>query len=560
LPCCDEQNQNRIRGERQMLFIKDLKKNFGIHEILKNVNLSMQEGECLAVTGPNGCGKSTLIKCILGETGIDSGELYLNKETHIGYLRQNDLTFDGKVKWFLMKEFNDVQKILMRLEASTTSEFDYVLLMDEYISRNGFELEQMLLRELGEFDFDEGILEMDFSTLSPGQKKIMEIISIMIAEPDLFIMDEPTNHLDISMRVFLEHFINRNKIKGVSFLVVSHDRTFLDRISDKTVYIRRGLSEQITGGYSDMLDFMETNFQSRKKESERIQNKIRNLERLVQKKTKWSSKVEKQKYAKNRSDRKQPNRIDKGYIGAKASKLAKTAKATAVRQDRLMEELREKRPFVEKPVRLSVQIKDVENRLFMDAAHIAFGYVPERQLLDDVTFQIGTRDKIAIIGSNGCGKTTLFRLLNGEVDPDAGNIYRNERVNYAYLPQNVSAFFQKNILIENFDDLNTEHYLIHSALKSSRLKEETLNQDISSLSKGELMKAALVKILLSGVEFILMDEPTNNLDIETIEVLQGIIEQYPGGMMFISHDRRFVSQNADKIYRLSDGKLSICGI
>ncbi len=540
-----------------MLYIKALKKNYGIYEILKNVSLSMKKGECLAVTGPNGCGKSTLLKCIMGEIPFESGELYLQEELKIGYLQQKEFSFEGTVKHFLFKEFGKLQDIAIELDDEAVSDMKYMMLMDDYIHLNGFEMETLLIKELSEFGFDEAILSRAFRTLSPGQKKIMEIISIMITNPDLFIMDEPTNHLDIAMRIFLEAFINKKKQKGFSFLLVSHDRTFLDRVSDQTVYIRRGNSEQISGCYSDMLEFIEMNIKARKKESERLSQKIISLERVAQKKKTWSSKVEKEKYAKNRSDRKQPNKIDKGYIGSKASKLAKTAKATAVRKNRLIQELKGKKPFIEKPVKFNFRIKTVENRLLLNISDLSFRYTVSNPLIKNVTFQVHTREKIAIIGGNGCGKTTLFKLLLDEINDYDGEIYRNEKVTYAYLPQDIQTFFRKRRLIENFDDLDLEHPVIHSALKSARLKEETLNQAIESLSRGELMKAAFVKILLSNVEYIFMDEPTNNLDIETLEVLQEIIGHYPGGMMFISHDRRFVSQNAESVYKLESGKLKV---
>lgn len=540
-----------------MLFIKDLKKNFGIYEILKAVNVSMKKGECLALTGPNGCGKTTLLKCIIGEIEQDSGEIFLDRDVRFGYLKQKDVFYDGKVKYFLLKEFEDLQQTLIKMEDNAISALDYSLLMDDFILKNGFEKEILLIKELNQFGFNEQVMDECFNKLSPGQKKIMEIISILISQPDLFIMDEPTNHLDISMRVFLENFINRKKREGISFLIVSHDRTFLDRVCDQTVYIKRGISSQVAGGYSQMLEFLEGDFQSKLKESASIQQRIKSLENLVRRKTDWSSKAEGQKFAKNRKGNKDPGKVDKGFIGAKAAKLAKTAKATALRKNKLVEELRQKKPFVPKPVKLPLNNHKVDNRLFVDVRALSFQYERAVSLLDTVSFQISTKDKIALIGSNGCGKTTFLKLLNRELEGYTGELYRNDNVKAAYIPQNIQSFFNKQILIENFDDLSLEHSLIHSGLKSVRLKEENLTQTVQSLSRGELMKAAFVKVLLSEVDFMFMDEPTNNVDIETLEVLQDILTMYSGGMLFISHDRRFVSQNADNIYTIDNGKLSV---
>ena len=545
------------RGDKQMLFIRDLKKTYGINEILKQTTLSMKKGECLALTGPNGCGKTTLLKCIVGESEPDSGEIFLDADTRFGYLKQRDVSYKGKVKYFLLKEFEGLQQTLIKMDAPGVAANEYTLLMDDYIQKNGFDIEIQLLKELGQFGFEETIMETNMNILSPGQKKIMETVSIMIVRPDLFIMDEPTNHLDISMRVFLENYINRKKRQGISFLIVSHDRTFLDRVTDQTVYIKRGVSQQVKGGYSHMLETLDRRYQSKKKESENIEKKIGKLEQLARKKTVWSSKVEGRKYAKNRKGLKDPGKLDKGFIGSKASKLAKTAKATAVRKNRLIERLKETKPFVEKPVKLPRNQQKIDNRIFTDVQELSFRYEPDIPLLEDITFQVSTKDRIALIGENGCGKTTFLKLLNNELRDFSGSIYRNEHVRYAYITQNIQRFFVRKRLIENFDDLNCEHSVIHAGLKSAGLKEEALIQDVKSLSRGELMKAALVKVLLSGVEFILMDEPTNHLDIETLEVLQEILGNYNGGMMFISHDRRFVSQNADDIYTLEDGKLRV---
>ena len=187
-----------------------------------------------------------------------------------------------------------------------------------------------------------------------------------------------------------------------------------------------------------------------------------------------------------------------------------------------------------------------------------FGYTPDERLLEDVNLQITTRDKIALIGPNGSGKTTFFNLITGNLAPLSGSVYRNEQIRYTFIRQNIAEMFPQKILLDNFNGHDVDHQQVHAALKAARLKEESLQRPVSLLSRGELVKAALVKAILARSECLLMDEPTNHLDVETLECFVQILKEFPGGLFFISHDRRFVSQNADVVFLLEDKKLKIC--
>ena len=544
-----------VRGDF-MLQIRNLKKAFGIHEVIHQVTFSVSKGECVALTGANGSGKSTVLKMIIGELPVESGRIFMEEGTSVGYLRQNDVNSNEKVRYYLFKEFEHLKDVYQKIvERVNITDMEYAALLDDFVHFGGYEIEAAIYRELSSFSFSEDIMDKQISELSLGQRKIMEIISILVSQPDLFIMDEPTNHLDISMRMMLEQLIQEKTLSGKTFLLVSHDRTFLDRVATKTVYIKRGVSEQTDGGYSQMLELLDMKFQSAKKESENIQKKIGELESLVTRKKGWADKAEKEKSGRGKKIIGRYS-LDRG--GATAKKIAKSAKAYAGQKNRLIEDLKDKKPFVEKPVKLNIPPYSVETRKFIDCVACRFGYVPDEILLEDINLQITTRDKIALIGSNGSGKTTFFKLITGELNPLSGSIYRNEHINFTFLRQNISSVFNKEILFDNFNDLGEDHQMVHAALKASRLKEETLQRKVSQLSRGELVKAALVKAILNRSEFLLMDEPTNHLDVETLEVFQKMLEDFPGGLFFVSHDRRFVSQNADVIFLLEDKKLKIC--
>ncbi|HPR96616.1 MAG TPA: ABC-F family ATP-binding cassette domain-containing protein [Thermotogota bacterium] len=530
-----------------MLQIKSIKKNFGLQEILKDVTFSVNKGECVALTGPNGSGKSTVLRCINGEIKIDGGEILKNTDIKMAYLKQNDVIYDGKVKYYLLKEFDKLSVAYRQLEETPVDDSKYIGYMDTFLELGGFELEAESIRELSVFDYDETLLEKNMMELSLGQRKLMEIISLLISNPDLFIMDEPTNHLDIAMRVYLERLILRKTHAGKTFLIVSHDRTFIDRVATKTVYIKRGISEQSAGGYTHMLSLLDEKFGAAKKESENLGKKIRSLEILVTTKKNWAVQAENKK----------KGAADKGFMGHKAAKIAQSALVYSAKKQKMIKELEEKRPFVEKPVKINCPEYDVPNRRFIDMDNCSFGYAGGEILFRNITLQMNTRDKIALIGRNGCGKTTFFKTMTGFLSPVEGTVYRNPNIRYTYISQDIASFFNKEILIDNFSDLGLEHSLIHSALKASRLKEETLERSVSELSRGELMKSALVKLILSRSEFVFMDEPTNHLDVETLEVLQELISQFPGGMFFISHDRQFVSGNSELIYHMKEQKLNI---
>ena len=238
--------------------------------MLNQINFSVSKGECVALTGPNGSGKSTVLKMIMGEFPVENGQIFFDENISIGYLRQTDVNSDEKVRYYLFKEFEHLKDVYQKIsERTDITDMEYARLLDDFVHFGGYEIEAAIQRELASFSFTEEIMEKKVNELSLGQRKIMEIISILVSQPDLFIMDEPTNHLDISMRIMLESIIREKTDSGKTFLIVSHDRTFLDRVATKTVYIKRGVSEQTEGGYSQMLDLLDMKFQSAKKESEK---------------------------------------------------------------------------------------------------------------------------------------------------------------------------------------------------------------------------------------------------------------------------------------------------
>ena len=285
-------------------------------------------------------------------------------------------------------------------------------------------------------------------------------------------------------------------------------------------------------------------YSAKQKQAMEIDRKIRQLEAEIVRRKNWSaSKEASKRYA-----------ADKGYVGHMAAKQAKRALAVQKRTEKLIGELRETKPFVEKPVSFSKSDYSVPKRKMLGAEGVAFSYGDERVLLE-ATLDIDTTDRIGIIGANGSGKTTLMKCLIGLLEPFSGEVYRNENVNWKYIPQNVISFFERETLLDELFSTGIEEVKLRSHLANVRLRGERILSRVSDLSYGELMRAAILKATLSKAEFIFMDEPTNHLDIESLEVLDDLLDDFPGGFLFISHDRQFIARHGYRLLIIENGIL-----
>jgi ATPase subunit of ABC transporter with duplicated ATPase domains len=529
-----------------MLHVKALQVNFGLQEILHNISFGLSAGEVLAITGANGAGKSTLLKCIIGELAPTSGEIQRQKGLTHAYLSQ-DTPDSNQLIEFLLSDFPEIYKNYQKIYSNSSdieSDIEYGNAITEYIEAGGYEMEAKIQRLLESFAFSENDLLKPLHNFSEGQKRIFALLRLFLSEAQLLILDEPTNHLDISMRLYLEEVIGTEKHKGRSFIVVSHDRVFVDKIADRTLYIQRGESIIVNGGYSQIQAHLEQEFQSRQQLSIEIQDKIDKLEREARRKKVWSGRKEKEKIG----------ALDKGFIGARAAALAKRAKEVERKQQQMMDKLKAEKPFVEKRLNLSFANYTVTNREILCANNLSktFG---TRKIFEDVNFELSTQDRVAIIGANGSGKTTLMKCLLGHQRADSGNVSRNEYVKWLYLPQNIQDYFQAEILLDNLMIYGVEETIVRQFLGAAKLRRDRVLQPIYTLSYGELMRAAIVSAILAKVEFLFLDEPTNHLDIESLEVLEQLLEDFPGGMLFISHDRQFIAKNARSIFSIDSSIL-----
>ncbi|ACR79578.1 MULTISPECIES: ABC-F family ATP-binding cassette domain-containing protein [Kosmotoga] len=530
-----------------MLHIKNLRIEFDEFILIDNISFDVVPGEVLAITGPNGCGKTSLIRAIKGELPYE-GTVFVEKGKKIAFVPQENPESNERVVEFILQEFPEIHRIKKLLESQVDDPLICANLLDEYAGMSGFELEDRIVRELLRLGFGRQELEKSVSDFSEGEKRLLLVTRAILKDPDLIILDEPTNHLDISMIMRLEEEILRLKKSGKAFIVISHDRTFVDKIADRTLFIQRGKAVTVRGGFSLMRAHLQNKFESDLRRAQEISRKIRQLEQEVARRKEWSRKKESQKKFADKV-------MNKGYIGRKSAKLAKRARAVEKRVEELIDKLKAEKPFIEKRLKMLFPYYEVAERKLLSCENLSFSY-DTKDLFSDINLDLTTKDRAAIVGPNGTGKTTLLKCLIGALKPKTGQIYMNKNVNWVYLPQRIETFFQKEILLDTFMVFGISETEIRTILGAAKFRREKVFQRVDTLSKGELTRAAIVWATLSKAEFLFMDEPTNHLDIESLEVLDVLIENFKGGMLFISHDRHFISRHAREVYYLSDKKLS----
>lgn len=522
-----------------MLTVRNLSLSFGPTEVLKNISLDVGRGEVLAVTGANGSGKTALLRCITGELKPSTGSI--TRQVDYVYLPQQIADKAGTAREFLLSISPQLCEKYREMIASDENSPDYASALSAFTDLGGYQLLAELERRTADFGFDTGVLDRQMASFSEGEKQIFAVIRVLASPARLVFADEPLNHLDISVRMYLEEVIGREKRRGRGFLMVTHDRVFADRVADRTLFIQRGKGLTVHGGYSWMIAHLELEFESKRREAEDISRKIRRLEKELTSRKTWSARREKDKIG----------AADKGFVSARAARMARRAKAAERRQEKLVSRLKETKPFVEKRVKLSFDTYDVMNRrvVFAKGIHKSFG---DNLIFKDVNLDATTKDRVVLIGPNGSGKTTLLRCLLGEEDVDKGEVKLSEHVNYRYLPQNVEAGFKRGILLDNLTAYGVQESRVRQYLGAARLRKDKVLQPVSTLSRGELMRAWIVGAILARADFLFLDEPTNHLDIESLAVLDELIMGFPGGMFAISHDRAFIARHANRVLSIQN--------
>jgi ATP-binding cassette subfamily F protein 3 len=518
-----------------ILALQDVTKSFGTHEVLKSVSFTLQEGERMGLVGVNGSGKSTLMKIIAGQESADTGTVNMQKGLRIGYLaQQGELTGEETVLETLESVFEPQRRMeaeLRRLEqemADTAEDPEalrrlggrYDALTREFERSNGYGWRSSVQGVLAGLKLRE-YQEMKTGLLSGGERTRLCLGRMLLTEPDLLLLDEPTNHLDLKSIAWLEEYLT--SYRG-AVLVVSHDRYFLDRVCGRMAELLLGTVETYTGNYTEYLEKRTAVYEIRMKAWELQQKEIARQEAIIAMYRRF-----------NRE---------------------KSIKAAESKEKRLEKIERLEKPQEEGTVRFRFETRrrTGDDVLMTDGLTKSYG---ERILFRELALHVRSGDRIALIGDNGSGKSTLLRCLIGEEKPDAGVIRWGTGVDIGYYDQHQAGLHEnKTVLDEVWDRFpRMEQYEVRGALGLFLFTGDDVFAPVSTLSGGEKGRVALTELMLRKDNVLLLDEPTNHLDMDSREVLENALRDFPGTIIAVSHDRYFINRFAEKVFVLDSSEI-----
>lgn len=508
-----------------------LEKTFYIDPILKDVGFLIEAGEKIGLIGNNGSGKTTLMAMLAGELTPDGGSISTTKDLEVGYLAQHVAVTEGaSIYDECMSSFQAVIELeeklramemeMAHLEGEALEEHiaRYQVLVDRYEKSGGYSRESAVTGALRGLGFSEEEMAMPAENLSGGQKSRLALAKLLLHEPDLLLLDEPTNHLDMDSIAWLEKFLKT--FKG-AVVVISHDRYFLDAIVDRILYLRDGAVKSYQGDY--------TNFVRRKQEEE---EQMRHA------------------YVMQQKEIKRQEEMIRRYASWNREKSVRAARSKQKQLDK-MERLEDVKG--EKNLLLSFAPATDSGRDVLHVEHLSKSF-PTKQLFDDVTFPIYKGERVGLIGPNGIGKSTLFKIIMNEIAPTSGEVQLGKGVTIAYFDQEMKTLDENKTVADELWDRypKLDRFQIHAYLARFLFTGDDLDKRIGDLSGGEKGRLSLLIIMLSGANFLLLDEPTNHLDIESKESLEAALKDYTGTILTISHDRYFLDRVATKIVCLSE--------
>lgn len=523
---------NRRLFSIMILSCQNINKSFGTVDILKEVSFHIEEREKAALIGPNGAGKSTLFKIIMQEMKADSGEVILAKGKSIGYLAQHQEMASGQsiydelleTRRYLLDMEERIRSMEEDMKTVTGSQLD-ALLADysrtthQFELENGYALRSEVVGVLKGLGFSEEDFSKEVNTLSGGQKTRVALGKLLLSNPDIILLDEPTNHLDMNSIAWLETYL-MNYHGAV--LIVSHDRYFLDRVVTKVVEIDHGHVRSFSGNYSAYAEKKAMIRDAEYKAWLNQQQEIKHQEEVI-------------------------------------AKLKSFNREKSIRRAESREKMLEKIEVLEKPIEENTQMnltlspRVISGNDVMEVVGLAKSF-PGQPLFSNVDFSIKRGERVAIIGSNGTGKTTLLKIINGLTEADDGELELGSKVQIGYYDQEHHVLNMEKTIFEEISDTypyltNTE---IRNVLAAFLFTGDEVFQPIATLSGGERGRVSLAKLMLSEANFLILDEPTNHLDINSKEILERALNNYTGTILYVSHDRYFINQTATRILELTN--------
>ncbi len=513
----------------------DIKKQYDIKLLLNGVDFHLNEGERVTIVGRNGCGKSTLMKIIMGQEEPTEGKRVINSSIQVEMLSQQPRFDSGlSVREAIFNELTELKKAKeeydsLSLKVAEDFENQDLLKQLEKIStfldhHNAWNLDDKIERVMQEFQL-KAYEDRPVISLSGGEQRRVALASLILKKPDVLLLDEPTNHLDVYMVEFLEEMLLK---ENFTLLFISHDRHFIDTIATRVVEVDNQELISYKGGYMSYLEQKEARMHALKKGHE-------NLLRLLKQEEAWLSKGVKAREKRNQGRKK------------RVFELRDEAKKNPTLIRKMMVELeREKKHFNrDEGVSRKKMLFELENMSYE---------VPGKKLIEHFSTRILQKDKIAIVGINGAGKSTLLKLMLGRIKPQSGVIKQGD-FSVGYFDQHREMLDDNKSLIETFcpdggDQIEVQgvNFHVYGYLKSFLFPKEFLDKKIGMLSGGEKNRVALALLLTKKVDCLILDEPTNDLDIQTINILEEKLIHFPGAILFVSHDRYFIDKIASKLF------------
>lgn len=515
-----------------VLSISHLSKAYGTDTVLSDISFQLQEGERVGLIGRNGAGKSTLFRILTGQLDSDSGQIWLMTGKTVGYLRQESEEVDFRsLKDFCLDVFSDLlqaesdlktQEDLIHTTDHQASHFNNLLdsyhqAVEAFEAAGGYTFRNRITGVLKGLGFSEADQERSASTLSGGQFTRLSIARLLLSEPDILLLDEPTNHLDIAAVQWLETYLKQ--FRG-TLLLITHDRYFLDQVTTRIVEIELGKALSHPGNYSAFQTFKKKVFEVQLKAYEKQETEVARQEELIRR-----------------------------FKQHGTEKLAKRAKS----REKQLEHLARIEAPEQENARFGLQftVASPSGQDVLAVRDLAMGF-GDTELFRDVSFDLYKGERIGLIGPNGIGKTTLFRLILGELFPTKGVIHKGHNVLIGNYDQNLQFHNDSQNLLSELADSRPDlsDTKLRSLLGSFLFSGTDVFKLLSTLSGGEKARLSLLKLLLGSSNFLLMDEPTNHLDIPAREVLENALQSYEGTLLVISHDRYFLNQVCTKILEL----------
>ncbi len=512
--------------------IKNLTKFFVIGEnLLEGLSFEIQEGECVAILGRNGCGKTTLFNILTGQMDYDDGEVYVNPNKKIGLISQIPKFPEGfTVEDVLRSAYADIMRVKQKMEliecemvkgATEEQLREYDRLSNVFQSGGGYDMDVEVDKICNGLAITAEQRVQEFASLSGGEKTRVNLARLLLEKTDILLLDEPTNHLDLNSVEWLEGYINA--FKG-TVLAISHDRYFIDRVADRVIEITEGHAEFYSGNYSFYMDEKQARFDLQMKQYEQEQAKLKQLGYTVERMKGW---------------------------GINNRTLYRRAMSIQHRMERIR---KTEKPKTEKKMKATFGEKDFSGDIVFKMKNVAKSF-GDRTLFSNVELTVEGGERIALLGDNGTGKSTFIKCLLGDEDC-AGKIQFGPTVKFGYLPQIIHFDHPERSLYDTMlCEKNCTPQVARDRLGQFLFQGEDVFKQVGNLSGGEQSRLRLCMLMDEKINLLILDEPTNHLDIASREWVEAAIEEFEGVLLFVSHDRYFIEKFAERIWLLEDGTI-----